>query len=66
MRREQAMSLSRKPVLIMLALSISAVVHAQTFPYEAQFHRLMGEPKETLSALLIYPWKDNVNFLRRA
>src|SRR5215472_7647754 len=60
MRREQAMSLSRKPVLIMLALSISAVVHAQTFPYEAQFHRLMGEPKETLSALLIYPWKDNV------
>ena len=54
------MSFPGKPVLIMVALSMSAAVHAQTFPYEAQFQRLMGEPKETLSALLSYPWKDNV------
>lgn len=54
------MSFSRKPVLIMLALSMSVTVHAQTLPYDAQFHRLLGEPKETVSALLIYPWKDNV------
>jgi C-terminal processing protease CtpA/Prc len=39
---------------------MSVAVHAQTFPYEAQFHRLMGEPKKTVSALLVYPWKDNV------
>lgn len=54
------MSSSRKPVLIMLALSMPVAVHAQSLPYDAQFHRLLGEPKETVSALLIYPWKDNV------
>ena len=34
--------------------------HAQTFPYEAQFRRLMGEPNETVSAFVMYPWQDNV------
>lgn len=39
---------------------MSVAVRAQTLPYDAQFNRLLGEPKETVSALLTYPWKDNV------
>lgn len=33
-------------------------LHAQTFSYEPQFKRLMSEPKEIVSALVIYPWRD--------
>lgn len=55
----EAMSSARKLVFVALALSIPATVHAQTFRYEAQFNRLMGEPKETVSALIKYPWRDN-------
>lgn len=31
---------------------------AQTFSYEAQFKRLMSEPKEMVSAFVTYPWRD--------
>ena len=41
-------------------LSMAHTAHAQAFPYEAQFRRLMGEPNETVSALVMYPWQDNV------
>lgn len=54
------MTFRRKPVLVTLALGMSVAVHAQTLPYDAQFHRLLGEPTETVSALLTYPWKDNI------
>jgi carboxyl-terminal processing protease len=39
-------------------LSMCVTLNAQTFSYEAQFKRLMGEPKEIVSALVIYPWRD--------
>ena len=39
-------------------LSISVALNAQTFSYEPQFKRLMSEPKEIVSALVIYPWRD--------
>jgi carboxyl-terminal processing protease len=45
---------------LVLLFSLSASVHAQAFPYEAQFKRLMGEPNETVSALAIYPWMDSL------
>ena len=32
----------------------------QEAPPEAQFRRLMGEPNETVSAFVMYPWQDNV------
>ena len=54
------MSFRRKPALVMLALSMSVAVHAQTLPSDAHFQRLLGAPKETVSALLTCPWKDNV------
>lgn len=54
------MPFRRKPVLVTLALGMSVGVHAQTLPYDAQFQRLLGEPTETVSALLTYPWKDNI------
>ena len=54
------MPFRRKPVLVTLALGMSVAVHAQTLPYDAQFRRLLGEPTETVSALLTYPWKDNI------
>jgi hypothetical protein len=44
---------------IVLSLSVSVAVHAQAFPYEAQLERLMDEPNETVSALVIYPWRDD-------
>lgn len=53
------MPFPRKPVLIILALSMSVAVHAQTFPYKAQLDRLWGEPKKTVSALVTYPWRDD-------
>lgn len=54
------MTFRSKPVLVTLALGMSVAVHAQTLPYDAQFRRLLGEPTETVSALLTYPWKDNI------
>jgi carboxyl-terminal processing protease len=43
---------------IALLLGVPVVVHAQGFG--AQFDHLMGDPKETVSALVLYPWKSEV------
>ena len=49
-----------KSALMIFFLSMAHTTHAQTFPYEAQFRCLMGEPNETVSAFVMYPWQDNV------
>jgi carboxyl-terminal processing protease len=54
------MSPPMKLASIVLSLSVSLAVYAQDFPYEAQLQRLMDEPNETVSALVIYPWRDDV------
>ena len=54
------MSAWMKSALMIFFLSMAHTAHAQTFPYEAQFRRLMGEPNETVSAFVMYPWQDNV------
>src|SRR5215467_3694558 len=48
-----------KSALIIFFLNMASTARAQDFPYEAQFQHLMGEPKETASALVTYPWKGN-------
>jgi C-terminal processing protease CtpA/Prc len=54
------MSAWMKSALMIFFLSMAHTAYAQTFPYEAQFRRLMGEPKEMVSAFIMYPWQDNV------
>ena len=49
-----------KWALMIFFLNTVHTAQAQTFPYEVQFHRLMGEPKETVSAFVMYPWPDHV------
>lgn len=51
------MSLLLKLAPIALCLSLPLTVRAQAFPY-GSLERLMGEPKEIVSALVIYPWKN--------
>jgi carboxyl-terminal processing protease len=53
------MSSWMKSATIIFFLNMAATARAQTFPYEPQFRHLMGEPNETVSALVIYPWKSN-------
>jgi len=39
-------------------LSMCVTLNAQTSPWEAQFKRLMDQPREVVSAFVIYPWRD--------
>lgn len=49
-----------KVATITLFLAVAFSIHAQTFPYDVQFDHLMGEPNETVNALVLYPWRNDL------